>query len=193
MKVLRLLPLAIVGVLGAGSHAEAALITVDVAEVTWILEGDSCTSATPDDCNSVFTLSYLWTVAGNPGPLPAPTVSGSLDVDGTPIDFFDVNAGSPIDMVSLVLFGISGVPATASATISFNFPGPRSIGPQGLAPITDLFSTDGTPSALGIATLFSFEYDDSPAPIPEPSTLALVAAGLVAARRRALRARRTQR
>lgn len=197
MKVLRVWALAIAAAVGFASRAEAAPITIDVAEITWTLEGDFCTSATPEECSSVFTLIYLWTTGGNPAPAPAPIVSASLDVDGTPVDFtplgWDVSAASPVNSVSLLLFGIPGVPSTAGATISFAFSGARVIGPQMLTPPSALFNTDGSVSLLGIATAFSFEYDATPAPVPEPATLALLSGGLLLAAGRRHRSRRSTR
>ena len=164
---------------GTPTEARASIITIDVASLVWTVEGDDCTSETSAACLSVFTLNYLWLDGVDPGPGPAPTdVSAALSTslgDDTLVTALSTSTS----FVGLPL-------STAAGTVSFNFLGPQSIGPLNFATngVGVLFETDGTPSLLGIAIPYQFQYDDSPVPVPEPSTLGLLALGLIAVRRR---------
>jgi hypothetical protein len=173
------LVIALALVLGSESTADAAIITIDVAELSWIVTGDdTCTAASPEFCQSVFTLTYLWLDGASAGPAPAPaSITADLSTDaGT--DSLTALSGS----IDTLAYG--GVSSFASATISFNFLGLRSVGPQSLTPVSELFDGSGLPSLIGIATLYQYQYDDSTVPVAEPSTVILVALGLVAAQRR---------
>jgi hypothetical protein len=162
---------------------EAAIVTVDVASVVWTLEGQGCTSTSTDACESVFTFNYLWLVGANPGPNPAPAVAGEFGVTFSgppatshgPFSFLDVSDLSPVDIVLLSGLGVTGLPDAAEAAIAFNFHGAHAIGPQLLAPVSDLFDANGDPSPLGVATLFQFDYDDAGTPVPEPAPSVLLA------------------
>lgn len=182
MRLLRWSVLALAGLFLSASTADAAVITIDVAEVTWTVEGVDCSTAEPDLCLSVFTLKYLWLDGLDPGPDPAPTlISGEFFVDGGSAITFD-----PVDPITFTSTSVPvpGLPGSANATVFFEFLGTQTIGPNDLIPVADLFLDDGTPSPLGIAALFQFEFDDSTIPVPEPSALALVTLGLIAVSRR---------
>lgn len=169
-------------VLAFASTARAAIITIDVAEFRWTVDGSDCVETSPGDCLSSFSLTYLWN-----GPIPFPVVSGAVDVDGSPFGtFFPLDASLPFDQLS-----IGGVPTSAQATIGFTFAGPQSLtSPLLVSSSAGLFETSGSPSATGLFHLFQFDYDDNtPTAVPEPATIGLLSLGLLAARRQ-LRARR---
>lgn len=160
------------GVLAFAPTASATIITVDVAEFTWTVDGASCGQTSPDDCLSIFSLTYLWN-----GPTPFPVVSGSVDVDGAPLgNFLPLDPGAPFDQL---LTG--GVPATAQASIAFFFGSQQTL----LGPVMDpssagLFDATGVPGLSGASHLFQFQFDDTVATVPEPASFATVAFAVLA-------------
>ena len=166
--------LTFVAILAPAAPARAALITIDVAEFRWTVEGAFCDEANPQDCLSSFSLTYLWS-----GPAPSPIVSGKAEADSAPVgDFFPLDPSLTFDQLLY-----SGVPATAEGSISFFFGGPRTLTSPLLSSSLGLFEAGGTPSLTGQSHLFQFEFDDAPTAVPEPGSLALLTLGLLAAQR----------
>ena len=170
--------LALSVLIGSARPAGAATITIDVAEFRWnVVE---CDASRPDDCLSLFSLTYLWTASPPPAPIPEPPVSGELSIDATSFgSFLELSPGSPFDQ----LFA-GGVPSTAQASIGFFFGGARTLtSPLLDASMAGLFEPTGEPSANGLFHVFQFAFEETPSAVPEPATVTLLGVGLLAALR----------
>lgn len=168
------LSIAFTALLATASAANASVITLPVAEFRWNVVGDTCNQLGPTsaDCLSLFTLTYLWD-----GPVPGPVVSGNLSIDGAFFGtFFDIDPFMPFDQ-----FSVAGVPTSAEASISFLFGSLISLNAV-LDPSTAIYTPEG-------AFHLFYTYDDgNTQSVPEPSVLALVSLGLLAAWRSRARA-----
>ncbi len=177
------LALAATLVLFLGFVSPAQADTIVVAQVTWSLDVDGVDPTSCPDCDSLFTLEFLWhdgvgTLLDDP---PPPVVSGSFSilVDGDwltetevePFTFFDVDESSPIDQVPLsYFFGFPVIPAEAKAVLSF-LDGVRfvDLGEKTLV--------------LGQPVEFTWSFgDDGGHSVPESTSLALLTVSLLAMR-----------
>ena len=169
------LSIAFTALLATASAANASPITLNVAEFRWNVVGGTCNPLEPtsDDCLSSFSLTYLWD-----GPTSGPVVSGNLSIDGAFFGtFFDLDPFMSFDQ-----FSVAGVPTTAEASISFLFGSPISLTAV-LNPSAAIYTPEGA------FHLFQHTYDDgNTQSVPEPSVLALVSLGLLAAWRSRARA-----
>lgn len=177
---LRIAGVVLAGVLLSAQRAEATLVTVDVAEVIWTVEGTGCSDSNTGACESIFLFTYLWT---GPGVI---TITGSVDLD--PPNAVLLALGSIDDVPGFDQNSTSGVPSSPQVSISFSFLGNQTLGPIGF--VGDLFDTSGDPTFTGASAFFTFEYDDAALPVPEPSTLAFVTLGVLTLNRARARMRR---
>lgn len=162
---------------------------VDVATVALRLESAhdaaTCTSSTPDDCLAVFTLDYLWPFDSEYSALAPDTLFGDFTATIRGETYLTEFLAVPNDVTGDVVYSdtfspfVLGAPSSASASIAFLFLGTPHAETQSFD-LQNLFMSE-LPNPDGLLLTYRFELDDV-AVVPEPSTLSLLALGLVAHR-----------